>query len=229
MRRAVVISDVHSNLEALQAVLEAAREPDVYCLGDCVGYGANPNEVLDLLRDRKAKAVLGNHDNAVVTGDTGNFNPRAAMAVIWTRAQITRENLEFLRSLPLEMREELEGVETYLAHGSPDDRIWEYVDPRTHEDLFSHYLSKTGCRLMALGHTHVPYRWSGHGGQVFNPGSVGQPRDGDWRASFAILSADGPEIRVEIRRVEYDVKKAASKIMGAGLPSSHADRLLTGS
>jgi len=229
LQRIAVLSDVHANLEALEAVLRDAGELDLYCLGDLVDYGADPNEVVMILKERGARTVMGNHDQAAVTGDTSLFNARAAMSSQWTRKELTTGNMDFLRNLPQELRVPFEGHPAFFAHGSPDDTLWEYVDPRTHSDLFAHYLDKTRVKLIGLGHTHIPYVWNEEGRVVFNPGSVGQPRDGDWRASFAILSADGPEIRVEIRRVEYDVKKAASKIMGAGLPSSHADRLLTGS
>jgi putative phosphoesterase len=228
MRRLAVISDVHSNLEALHAVLGAIEGEDVYCLGDSVGYGANPNEVLQLLRDRGAKAVMGNHDQAAVTGETGRFNARAAMAALWTRGRLERENMNYLQGLPLELREEFDGANAYMAHGSPDDRIWEYVDPRSHMDLFAHYLSKTGCVLVALGHTHVPYSWSGEAGRVFNPGSVGQPRDGDPRASYAVVTVDGGAVALDLRRVEYDARGAARKILEAGLPPQFADRLLVG-
>ena len=222
-----VISDVHANLEALQAVIEEIGGADVYCLGDLVDYGAQPNEVVQMIRQRKIPSLLGNHDQAAATGDTSLFNPRAAMSSVWTRKALTDENADFLRSLPQEMRPEL-GVETYFTHGSPDDRLWEYVDPRTHGDLFGHYLDKMKVRLMGLGHTHVPYVWKEDGRTVFNPGSVGQPRDGDWRASFAELDVEGRDVKVEIRRVEYDREGAAAKIRAAGLPGAFAERLRTG-
>ena len=111
---------------------------------------------------------------------------------------------------------------------SPDNHLGEYVDPRTDSDLFGHFLGRLGVQLMGLGHTHIPYAWKEEEGVVFNPGSVGQPRDGDWRASYALITVDGREIDVEIKRVEYDVERAASKIREAGLPESHAARLLAG-
>ena len=228
MRRIAVISDVHANIEALEAVLAQTRGLDVYCLGDLVDYGANPNEVTTAVRNASAVTVMGNHDWAAITGDTSLFNPKAAMSSIWTRKQLTPSSLEYLRRLSPEERINFEGAEAYFTHGSPDDRLWEYVDPRTHSDLFGHYLGKLGVQLIGLGHTHIPYVWKEDGKVVFNPGSVGQPRDGDWRASFALVTFDGPKIEVEIRRVEYDVEKAASKIRDAGLPESHAARLETG-
>ena len=100
------------------------------------------------------------------------------------------------------------------------------MDPATHANLFGHYLSRLGVRLIGLGHTHVPYVWSEEGKTVFNPGSVGQPRDGDPRASFAVISIEGKEVKVYLQRVDYDVRKAASKILDAGLPAAHANRLL---
>lgn len=225
--KVAVISDVHANLEALQAVLSDAGGSDLYCLGDLVDYGANPNEVIAILEESRAVAIMGNHDRAALTGDTSMLNPKAAMSSIWTKSRLTRESVGYLESLRDEMRVRLGDVDAYFTHGSPDDHLWEYVDPRTHSDLFGHFLKKTGVRLMGLGHTHLPYVWRGEEGVVFNPGSVGQPRDGDRRASYALVSAEGG-VDVEVRRVEYDVEEAARKIREAGLPASHADRLSTG-
>ncbi len=229
MKKFAVISDVHANLEALEAVLRETRGMDTICLGDLVDYGANPNEVVGLIRGGGIRTVQGNHDWAAATGDTSLFNPRAAMSSIWTRKHLTAENLDYLGALAPDSRSPFEGTRAYFTHGSPDDRLWEYVDPRTHSALFDHYLTKLGVGLMGLGHTHIPYVWKEGRGAVFNPGSVGQPRDGDPRASFAILSVDGAEVEVGIRRVGYDVEKAAAKIRGAGLPEAHASRLFSGS
>jgi len=229
LRRIAVLSDVHANLEALETVLNEVPDLEVLCLGDLVDYGANPNEVIREMGRRAAVTIMGNHDQVAISGDTSQFNPRAAMSSQWTRKQLTDESLGYLRALPLEMRTSFGGVPAYFAHGSPDDRLWEYVDPRTHSDLLGHYLDKTKARVIGLGHTHIPYVWRDGERVVFNPGSVGQPRDGDWRASYAILCVDGSRVEVEIKRVRYDVEKAASKIREAGLPGSHADRLLAGS
>ena len=229
MAEFTVISDVHANLEALEAVLKAAEGKDVYCLGDLVDYGANPNEVIEFVREKRVRSIVGNHDVAAITGDTSWLNPRAAMGSKWTAARLTPESVEFLKRLPQELRLSLDGVEVYFTHGSPEDRLWEYVDPRTHGDLFGMYLDRTRARLMGLGHTHMPYVWTEGGRTVFNPGSVGQPRDGDRRASFASVTVKGGKAEVEVRRVEYDHQKAATKIRAAGLPESFADRLAAGS
>ena len=229
MRKFAVISDVHANMEALEAVLGELAGMEVVCLGDFVDYGAQPDEVIGALRRRGAKSIIGNHDAAALTGDTSQFNPKAAMSSVWTRTKLSKESRDHLETLPEEIRMRVEDAELYFTHGSPDDHLWEYVDPRTHSDLFGFYLDRLKVRCIGLGHTHVPYVWQEEGRLVFNPGSVGQPRDGDPRASYAQVLVDGGEVRVEIRRAEYDVESAASKIRGAGLPSSHADRLLTGS
>jgi len=228
LKKLAIVSDVHANLEAFEAVLDEARGLDMICLGDLVDYGANPNEVIEVVRRREIRTVMGNHDWAAVSGDTSLFNARAAMSSIWSRAHLTSQNLEYVRTLVPDIRSPFEMSEAYFTHGSPDDRLWEYVDPRTHSDLFGHYLERLGVGVIGLGHTHVPYVWKEKGKVVFNPGSVGQPRDGNPRASFAVLSVEGQEVEVEIRRVEYDVQKAASKIREAGLPDSHATRLFSG-
>ncbi|MGD0397191.1 MAG: metallophosphoesterase family protein [Nitrososphaerales archaeon] len=226
--RVAVISDVHSNLEALQEVLSRVEGMEVCCLGDVVGYGANPNEVVEALRERKVLTVMGNHDQAAVTGETGMFSARAAMAAKWTSKALAAPNFAYLKSLPKERRLRLGDAKGYLTHGSPDDTLWEYVDPRTHEQLFGHYLERLRVRFVGLGHTHIPFVSDTAEGTVFNPGSVGQPRDGDRRASYAVISAVGGEVKVDNLRVEYDWEAAASKIRAAGLSEQLADRLRWG-
>ena len=228
MSTAAFISDIHSNLEALEAVLADVRTEEVYCLGDLVGYGASPNEVIDLVRERNVHALMGNHDYAATTGDTGRFNARAGMAAMWTRSQLTEENLGYLRSLPMQRKTSVGGTSLHMTHGSPDDPLWEYVDPRTHSQVFGHYIGKLEVKALALGHTHVPYSWIEKSGVVFNPGSVGQPRDGDWRASFAMVEFSQGEIAVEVQRVEYDVEGAIAKIAHVGLPEELGSRLRVG-
>ena len=227
--RVAFISDVHSNLEALEAVLDEVGKLEVFCAGDIVGYGASPNEVVGLLRAVRATCVRGNHDQAAIDGDVGEFNPRAAVAAAWTARQLTPESREFLESLPQTASKEIGGKRVFMAHGSPEDPMWEYVLPSTHSDLFEYYLQKTHSQVIALGHTHLAFEWrSDDGGVVFNPGSVGQPRDRDPRAKFAILTIGEGTVEVELRQVEYEVERAAKKILESGLPSSLASQLLSG-
>jgi putative phosphoesterase len=227
--RVAFVSDVHSNLEALEAVLDEVGGLKVYCCGDIVGYGASPNEVVRILRGVGATCVLGNHDQASLQGDVGEFNPRAAMAAIWTSQHLSDESRAFLGSLPREVSTDLGGKRLYLAHWSPDHRMWDYVLPSTHSALFDYYLKKVSADVMALGHTHQAFQWRGDGGGlVFNLGSVWQLRNGDVRASFAMLSVEDGEVQLEIRQVEYDVERAAKKILESGLPPSLASQLLSG-
>ena len=223
-----VISDVHANFEALESVMADLGGMDVVCLGDSVGYGANPNEVLKIVRSRASTVLLGNHDYAALTGKTSMFNARAAMGVEWTRKRLDEDSRGYLGTLRASTPASLSGIQAFLAHGSPDDPLWEYVLPASHENLFGHYLSKTGVGAIALGHTHVHFAWRGKEGVVFNPGSVGQPRDGDWRASYAVVEKSAGELRVQHRRVEYDLEKAQKKIRDAGLPEDFASRLSFG-
>jgi putative phosphoesterase len=222
------ISDIHSNLEALSAVLADFGEGPVFCLGDIVGYGASPNEVVEELKERRVVCIIGNHDYAALSGDVGSFNARAGMAAFWTSRHLTRESRAFLEGLPKERKERLMEKSVYMTHGSPDDNLWEYVYESTHRDLFDFYLDKLSVDVVAVGHTHIPFVWSGDRGLVFNPGSVGQPRGGDRRSSYAVLTVESGVISVEHRSVEYDIESSARKIVEAGLPESLADRLFTG-
>jgi predicted phosphodiesterase len=172
--------------------------------------------------------IIGNHDYAALTGDIGDFNSRAAIAAAWTSRQLTAASRTFLAALPRERSERISGKTVYLAHGSPDDNLWEYVYESTHRDLFEFYLDKMKADAIALGHTHVPFVWSDPKGVVFNPGSVGQPRAGDRRSSYAVLRVESGTILVESRSVEYDVESSAQRILEAGLPESLAERLFSG-
>lgn len=227
-KKALFISDVHSNIDALQSVLAEVGDLPIFCLGDVVGYGASPNEVVDILRERHATCVLGNHDNAAVTGDVRRFNRWAAVAAAWTSRNLTYENKLFLELLPRERTIALGEFMVYMTHGSPDDNLWEYVSDDSHSDVFDRYFQMLKVDIIALGHTHVPFIWSENRRIVFNPGSVGQPRGGDSRASYALLTVDGPTASVEHGAVEYDVASAARKILDAELPSELAERLFVG-
>lgn len=228
-RRIFFISDVHSNLEALSAVFEEVGDKEVYCLGDVVGYGADPNTVIELLKQHRVRCIEGNHDRASLTGVVSGFSHAAALAALWTHAQLSESSREFIKGLEPEVRLDVGSKRIYLTHGSPDDRLLEYVNPYTHAGLFDHYLSKVQADVIGLGHTHIPYLWNGRRGTVFNPGSVGQPRNGDRRASFAEIDVfPDDELSVTLRTVEYDYGGAAAKIREAGLPQQLADRLYLG-
>lgn len=249
--RYAVISDIHGNLEALNSVMEhlASERIDRYlCLGDVVGYGANPSECLNRLNEVKAITVAGNHDYACLGKLQINwFNDTARVAVAWTREQLGFAELDALRCLPLTATD---GVFT-LVHGNlKHPQRFEYL-----HDAAQAIDSMNVCRTQVclIGHTHVAVLYEYEKkeklmkriltqpeelkevsialnnstlGYVINPGSVGQPRDGDPRASFAIFDTDQSLLR--FYRVEYDVAKAQEKIRQTGLPSFLADRLEIG-
>ncbi len=226
------ISDIHSNLEALEAVWREVKKADVIlCMGDLVGYGANPNEVVDFFREEMKKreivCVRGNHDNAIAFGAEWGFNPYAREAVRWHQRIMRTENLEFLRRLPVRQLFTDDNGDTYLLiHGSPRAPLDEYLFPWLPDSEFRVVLSYMKQKNLVVGHTHVPMLRIVDGRRIINPGGVGQPRDGDWRASYAMLETKKGEI--EFRRVEYDVEEAARKILNAGLPQFLAYRLYEG-
>jgi len=240
--RVAVISDIHGNLAALEAVLAAidAEPPDeLWCLGDLVGYGPRPNECCALIARRADVCLGGNHDLAVRgTIDLEEFGGEAAVAARWTRDVLAPEAQAFLDRL--EPQGSAHGVALY--HASARDPIWEYV--LSDESAFA-TLELAGTPLVLVGHSHVALKvvQSGaelHGGGVpggteldldgvralLNPGSVGQPRDGDPRAAFLLLDLDTRH--ASFRRVEYDVERTQREMRDAGLPELLAARLTLG-
>jgi predicted phosphodiesterase len=247
--RSLVISDIHGNLPALEAVLAAAGEVDqVWNLGDVVGYGAHPNEVIERLRSLAKINVRGNHDRVCcgVTSSRG-FNPVAAEAAAWTQRKLTEENLDWLREMPQgPLRASARAL---AAHGSP-----------MHEDQYILSmrdawmpLQKMEAEITFFGHTHVQGAFSQRAHEweesrplytthdkaeeiaievpegtrhLINPGSVGQPRDNDWRAAYAVY--DDEVERVTFYRVPYDVNVEQAAILKAGLPARLATRLAAG-
>ena len=240
-----VISDIHGNLEALEAVLEDVPDgvEEIYCLGDVIGYGASPNECCESVRSYEMPVISGNHDLAVtdLSTDLAWFNPVAAAAIQWTRDQLTPDNAEFLRTRPRMLQSE----ETLFVHGSvrdPDEYILNGAVAR--ENLAVLTADYPNVQVCFFGHTHVktvvpspdgPSSGShdtldltSGGPYLVNPGSVGQPRDGDTFASYVLAEDAQDGTRIAYRFVEYDVEKAQDKIRAAGLPGMLADRLALG-
>jgi predicted phosphodiesterase len=249
--RILILSDIHANLEALDACLEAAPEHDrVFNLGDIVGYGANPNEVTERSRSLGSVFVRGNHDRAC-TGmiNVEDFNPIAGLAVLWTQEQLTPENFDFLRAMPQGPVAPVANLQ--CVHGSPRDEDEYVLAAREGWSI----LAQAPVPLIFFGHTHVqgaywiddleenegvvdPRYASAKGKQHFtlsckknrkylvNPGSIGQPRDGDPRAAFALYDDEADS--VIFHRVPYDIQRAQKKILAAGLPARLATRLAEG-
>jgi putative phosphoesterase len=225
-----IISDVHSNLTALEAVIDKLpRYDELFCLGDIVGYGPQPNEVIaKLVGLRPSVTLVGNHDYAAVSGDVQGFSANAARAVEWTRQKLDRGSRNYLAALKTSARIEREGRTFALFHGSPRDPLNEYVFPGIPVAIGRSLVQAASARIVLLGHTHMPMLYRFEDGVLANPGSVGQPRDGDPRASFAMLTLSQADVKFEIQRVEYDMDSVADQILRSGLPSFLAERLYMG-
>lgn len=238
--RVAVVSDVHGNRHAFEAVLDAVEEAgaeELWCLGDLVGYGAEPDACVELARRHAAVCLVGNHDLAVLgTIPFDQFTRGAELAARWTTEVIAPESLAYLAGLEAQRLDEAVG----LYHASPRDPIWEYVLSALQAELC---LDALQHRVACIGHSHVALAFSrsaglpatgetcpagteldvGEGEWLLNPGSVGQPRDGDARASWLML--DTSAWTAAFHRTAYDVSGAAAAIRAARLPDSLAERL----
>ncbi|MEM2109589.1 MAG: metallophosphoesterase family protein [Candidatus Odinarchaeota archaeon] len=222
------MSDIHSNLHALKTVFDGLENVDAIIFsGDIVGYGASPNEVIDILKDMKPRmCVLGNHDYACLKNDFRWFNELAAQSLIWTKRVIKRENLDYISKLPLSETRDFEGVRVYVTHGSPVDNLYDYVYQEQGRD-WRRFFKITESDIIILGHTHIPMIIKLKEKYIINPGSVGQPRDGNPAASYCVLNINR-NVSVELKRVNYDIDKSAEEILDEGLPTFLAERLYTG-
>ena len=242
--RVAIISDIHSNLTALEAVLEDAEGrgvDDFWCLGDIVGYGPDPCECLAIVRERAGLCLSGNHDlGAIGKLDLEDFNSYAAAANRWTGEVLAQEEKLFLEGLPTR----LDRQDVTLAHGSPRDPVWEYVlSIPAALASFEHFEAP----LCLVGHSHMPFISAepgpgalcdlfrfpedtgvkiGEGRFIANPGSVGQPRDGDPRASYLVYDVE--DAALHRHRVAYDIKATQKRMRRAGLPGYLIDRLSRG-
>lgn len=244
--RILILSDIHANLVALQTVLDTvdrASLDQVWCLGDIVGYGPDPNECVALVREVATHCLVGNHDWAALDKlEIDDFNPEARQAVLWTQEQLTPESVAFLDAL--EGRLDGAHPDFTLAHGSPQHPIWEYIlYASTAADNFEHF----DTRFCLVGHTHKPVIFRQEVGQegvlalqpainvplplgqteavrfIINPGSVGQPRDNDPRAAYAIYDAE--EGALTFHRTPYDIAETQRRMREANLPERLIQRL----
>jgi predicted phosphodiesterase len=242
LMRIAVISDIHSNLHALEAVLtdiDAEAPDEIWCLGDVVGYGPRPNECADIVRERAAIVLVGNHDLAAIGKlDTSEFGPLASESAHWTERRLGPEQAAWLRTLePAATRAGLE-----LYHGSARDPVWEYV---LTEEIALENLQATSAPIVLVGHSHLALALSWDGKQLdgglarggteldtsgarwlINPGSVGQPRDGDARAAWLLIDIDAG--RAAFKRVPYPIEQTQAEMRAAGLPEDLATRLARG-
>jgi putative phosphoesterase len=232
--RIAIISDIHGNLPALEAVLVdvAEQRPDaVYCLGDLVGYGASPNEVTERIHAQGIPTIMGNYDDGV-----GYDREECGCAyrdpidqalgdrsLAWTKAHTTPENKAFLRTLLKELRFEADDKRVLLVHGSPRT-MNEYLFEDRPISSFQRLAASSNADIIAFGHTHKPYQKKVDDVLFVNAGSVGKPKDLDWRACYVILEGSA----LTFRRVSYDVARAAAAIRGTDLPHEFAMDIETG-
>ena len=228
-----IISDIHANLEALQRTLEIIKEravDEIICLGDIVGYGANPNECVELVRENCSSIVIGNHDAAAIDlSAADDFHASAKKAIVWTANQLTGVNKEFLSSLPLVVKKE----EILFVHASPNSpELWDYIIDPIDIKVALGFIQEKIC---FFGHTHIPGIFSMHGKEksvssldqyIVNVGSVGQPRDRNPMLAFGIFNSSSWSY--ELIRSAYAFQQAAEKIYRAGLPEELGFRLMYG-
>ena len=241
--RILVISDIHANLTALETVLATAGNCDAtWCLGDLIGYGPDPNECIELIQTLpNLSCIIGNHDSAVLDIiDPNSFNPEAHIAIQWTRRELSQKNYVFLNNLT----DLLVIEDVTLTHGSPRHPVWEYILDTKAATVSFNFFETPFC---FVGHTHLPIIYTLEDGtdgfaassipnpnsamiltvrSIANPGSVGQPRDQDTRAAFAIFNTD--DYTWEYQRVVYDIPSVQDRMLKAQLPERHIYRLSTG-
>lgn len=235
--RIAVISDIHANIHALQAVwddLQEQRIDSLYCLGDLVGYGAYPNEVIEFIRERLVPTIMGNYDDGVGFDrdecGCAYTDPRLKelgdRSLFWTREHTGQEHKDFLQSLVPEIRIRTDGQRVLMVHGSPR-RMNEYLYEDRPQATFERIAKASDADVLFFGHTHLPYEKNVAGTLFVNTGSVGKPKDGDPRAGYVIADI-GVDAEIEFRRVEYEVQKAAQAVRTSELPDHFADELETG-
>lgn len=234
---AAVITDIHGNLPALQAVLGRIEElgiERVFCGGDLVGYGPHPNEVCTLVAQRGIPTIYGNYDYAIAREQedcgcayvTQHDRDLGQLSVAWTLANTNQESKDFMRDLPFDVHFPVGAVDVHLVHGSPR-KVNEYLFEDKPASLYERLAAAEEARVMVFGHTHKPWVHT-YGDVLFvNCGSVGKPKDGDPRAAFAILELD-PDgaVKVAIERIPYDAEAVAREVEAAGLPGEYARKLV---
>ncbi|MBX3056941.1 MAG: metallophosphoesterase family protein [Anaerolineae bacterium] len=239
MNEITIFGDIHGNLSALTAVLndiESRGLSNLYCLGDLVGYGTFPNEVVAAIRERGIPTIMGNYDYGVGhdSDDCGcaYTNPVSEAlgkrSIAWTNAHTTAENKAFLCTLADKIPLQLGDLRVVLVHGSPR-KVNEYLFADRPESSLVRLLDMVNADILVCGHTHLPYhRILADGRHVINAGSVGKPKDGDPRAGYVVLKGDGRDLTVQFIRVPYDVEAAAQAIEASDMPHEYAEMLRLG-
>lgn len=208
----LVISDIHGNMEALSSVIQIPHD-EVLCLGDLVDYGPSPVEVIEFLKARNIKVLKGNHDNAVATGlECGCSDELKYLSIAtrdYTRAHLDKSHIDYLKSLPSEIEMEFGGGKVYFTHGSPRS-FYDYIRQETSENELRKMIGEIDADLLLVGHTHMPFERQVNDLRIVNVGSVGQPRDGDPRASCVLL--DTATLETEFIKTDYDIDSVVVQV-----------------
>ncbi len=230
MTKIAVISDIHSNIYALEEVLKDIQKrkniKEIICLGDTVGYYPFPNECAELIRDHCSISMLGNHDAGVIGDEPAFFfNPTAYEMITWTQKNLSQSNLKWLTSLPRRKTIERKKKSIYLVHGSPF-KTFDYLDAYS-EEQWNHMLrnafDETGTEMLMVGHTHIPVKFRMNSKHFLNPGSVGQPRHGVPGAFYSIVNMN--PLTISMIHLKYDFSPLQKKMEELGLPKSLSERL----
>ncbi|MCL6479524.1 MAG: YfcE family phosphodiesterase [Peptococcaceae bacterium] len=233
-----VISDIHSNIAALEAVWKDIQEKKVnavFCCGDLVGYAPFPNEVISFIREKQIPCVMGNYDDAIgyarlICGcdfKDAKAQELGERSIAWTRQHVTEENKNFLRDLPREIQFNNGKYRIKIVHGSPR-RLNEYLHDDTSYEYLKELLDEAQADVLICGHTHIPYHKKPDAGKhVVNAGSVGKPKHGDPQAVYALVEVD-KEVKVKFHKVPYEFESVASAIEASGLPEEFAEDIRTG-
>lgn len=237
---AVVFGDIHGNIAALEAVFEHMDDrglgDDRYCLGDLVGYGTFPNEVIEFVRSRSIPTIMGNYDQGVGNDSddcgcayqTEIEQRRGGRSIAWTNDAITEANRDYLASLRERIEFELGDLDVVLVHGSPR-RINEYLYEDRPDSSFERLLDLVQADVLVCGHTHLHYhKVLPSGRHMINAGSVGKPKDGDPRACYLVLRVSGGDLEATFHRVDYDIEGMATAIEGSEMPNAFAEMLRAG-
>ena len=234
--RIAVITDIHGNLAALEAVLAAIESigvDGIYCGGDLVGYGPNPNEVCALIQDRGIPTIYGNYDYAIARdlGDCGcayvtpHDRELGQKSIDWTLVHTNARSKAFMGEIPFDLRFAMENQRIRVVHGSPR-KVNEYLFEDKPESLYNRLAASAECDVLVFGHTHKPWIRAYGGVQFVNCGSVGKPKDGDPRAAFALLELVDGRVVASIERVPYDAEAVAREVEAVGLPPEFAAKLV---
>lgn len=239
MNQITIFGDIHANIPALEAVfadMETRGLNNLYCLGDLVGYGTFPNEVIAAIRERNIPTIMGNYDLGVGQDSddcgcayrTPEAKALGERSIAWSNTHTSAENKAFLRGLVDKIPLQLGDLKVVLVHGS-SRKVNEYLYEDRPEASLERLLNMVDADVLVCGHTHLPYhRVLRDGRHVINAGSVGKPKDNDPRACYLVLSAEGQDLSVEVVRVPYDVERAAQAIEATEMPNEFAEMLRKG-